>query len=402
VLGGIMVMIGLLLFDGWSIRLAVQWLRGRRSHDMRLNLLLVAAVCVASVVWGFAIGVAIGAALAVVLFIRSMDRSLIRARRRADEQPSRRIYVDAHEAALKAVRPSIVILELEGALFFGSGDRLVREVDALDADCRTVVMDLQRVGLVDASGAMILSQIHRRLEERDVALLLAGVMPHTSHGKALVEFAGDSLPPTAWHPDVDRAVEDAELRALAAVTTESVDTAVLLGRSALMTGLDAVQCARLAGLLERRALVAGERLFAQGDPGDRLYVLTEGSISILGARDGAGAGTPRVRYVTCSPGMMLGEIAMLDHRGRSGEAVADTASEVYALSEATLQALEIDEPILAALVYRNIAVHLSTRLRIASNVQIASTRAAEHEHPAPTPADDVAAAATASSSTLGT
>ena len=49
-----------------------------------------------------------------------------------------------------------MILELEGTLFFGSGDRLVREVDALDDDCRTVVMDLQRVGLVDASGAMIL------------------------------------------------------------------------------------------------------------------------------------------------------------------------------------------------------------------------------------------------------
>lgn len=384
VLGGIMIMIGLLLFDGWSFRLAAQWLRGSRSRETRLDLLLVAIVCFASVVWGFAIGVAIGAALAVALFIRSMNRSLIRSRRSGDEMPSRRIYVDAHEAVLQTVRPSITILELEGALFFGSADRLVREVDALGVGCRTIVLDLHRISLVDASGAMVLSQIHRRLQDRGVALLLAGLAPHEARGQALIEFAGESLPTTAWHPDVDRAVEDAELEALGQATSASVDAAVPLSRSALMNGLDPAQCTRLAACLERLDLAAGERLFAQGDAGDRLFVLTEGSISVVGGNDlaTASAGASRVRYVTCSPGMMFGEVAMLDHRGRSAEAVADTASVVHALSEAQLQVLAVEEPPLAALVYRNIAVHLSTRLRIASNIQIAARRAADHGHPA--------------------
>ena len=382
VLGGIMIMIGLLLIDSWSIRLAGRWLRQSPSRETRLNLALVAIVCVASVAWGFAIGVAIGGGLAVALFIRSMNRSLIRSRRNADEQPSRRIYSTEHEAVLETVRPSIVILELEGALFFGSGERLLREVDRMGAGYRAVVIDLHRVGHIDPSGAIVLSQVRRLLEERGVALLLAGVAPHDARGRGLVEFAGDGLPATAWHPDVDRAVEEAELRALAETTTIPLDAAVPLSGSDLMKGLDAAQRARLAARLEQTTLEAGERLFSQGDAGDRLYVLTTGSVSVLGGPERTpepDGPAPRVRYVTCSPGMMFGEVAMLDHRGRSAEAVADTASEVHALSAPALEALSVEDPVLATHVFRNIAVHLSARLRIASKAQLAGQRAATHE-----------------------
>ncbi len=379
VLAGIMVVVGVMLFDAWSLRGASEWLRGRRSTAARFDLVIVAIVCVASVLWGFAVGVAIGAVLAVAVFVRSMNRSLVRTRRDARAAPSHRIYADAHEAALQTLRASIVVLELEGALFFGSADRLVHETDACGAGCRTVVMDLHRVGLIDASGAMVLSQIHTRLQDRGIALLLSGLTADDRHGRLLTELVGDALPVANWYPDADRAVEAAEVDALRAATGELVAAAVKLGASSLMIGFDAAQCARVGTYLVHQRLAAGERLFAQGDAGDRLYVLTEGSISVLGhattsdaaISDAAERGRGhRVRFVTCSPGMMLGEVAMLDHRGRSAEAVADTDSVVHALSDASLHALQTDDPALAALVYRNIAVHLSTRLRIASNIRI--------------------------------
>ena len=375
VLAGIMVVVGLMLFDAWSLRCAKAWLRDRRSSAARLDLVIVTIVCVASIAWSFAVGVAIGALLAAALFVRNMNRSLVRSHHDARAQPSRRIYADAHEAALQRLRASITILELEGALFFGSADGLVHDTDALGPTCRAVVMDLQRVGLIDASGAMVLSQIHFRLRTRGIALLLAGIGVDERHGRALVEFVGDALPTTAWYPDVDRAVEAAEVDALRTTTSDTIAAAVPLDRTSLMVGLDGAQCARLARCLVRQDLATGQRLFGQGDAGDRLYLLTEGSISILGdggTEDHGDGGRPaRTRFVTCSPGMMLGEVAMLDHRGRSAEAVADRDSVVHALSESALQSLCIDEPGLAALVYRNIAVHLSTRLRIASNVRVA-------------------------------
>ena len=229
-------------------------------------------------------------------------------------------------------------------------------------------MDLHRVGLIDASGAMVLSLVDQRLRERGIALLLSGLGIDDGHGRALSEFVGDALPPDHWYPDADRAVEAAEVDALRRATGGSVAAAVPLQRSSLMVGLDAGQCERVARRLVVQRLAPGERLFDQGDAGDRLYVLTEGSISVLGNAVAGDRTGLRVRFVTCSPGMMLGEIAMLDHRGRSAEAVADIDSVVHALDDAALHALWVEEPALAALVYRNIAVHLSTRLRIASNI----------------------------------
>ena len=110
----------------------------------------------------------------------------------------------------------------------------------------------------------------------------------------------------------------------------------------------------------------------QGDPGDRLYVITTGSINVFSAAASA-SGAMRQRFVSLSPGMMLGETAMLDGGGRSGEAVADGETEVHALDAPTLQSLRSEDPLLYAQVHRNIAVHLSQRLRAAAWAWRAST-----------------------------
>jgi CRP-like cAMP-binding protein len=138
-----------------------------------------------------------------------------------------------------------------------------------------------------------------------------------------------------------------------------------------MAGLDEAQRECLAALLEPRRLAQGERLFRQGDPGDRLYVLTEGSISVVSAD--ATAGAVRQRYVTFSPGMMFGETAMVDSGGRTADAVADSPAEVYALTSAALEALRTNDPALCAQVYHNIALHLAERLRAAAAAWRAST-----------------------------
>ena len=138
-----------------------------------------------------------------------------------------------------------------------------------------------------------------------------------------------------------------------------------------MNGLDASQRARLASCLQPRQLAPGEYLFRQGDPGDRLYVITSGTINVLSAVRGSAA-LPQ-RFVSLSPGMMLGETAMLDGCGRSGDAVAAGQTEVHALDDQTLKRLRAEDPQLCAQVYQNIALHLSQRLRAASQAWRAST-----------------------------
>jgi MFS superfamily sulfate permease-like transporter len=372
VLGGVMVTVVFLMADRWSLQLLAQWWRGPRSADVQLALAVAGVVCAVTLVLGFPAAVAAGALLSVLLFVHSMNRSLVRQRLSGAALPSRRIYAAADEARLQQLRERITVLELEGALFFGSADRIAELADTLDPACDTLVLDFRRVNLIDASGAVLLTQVARRLRDRGTTLLLAGVGAGNRHGLALVQFTGRRFVEEHGAADIDQAVEAAERRLLAAAGCAPLRETVPLERVSLMDGLDATQRARLAACLQPRRLASGECLFRTGDPGDRLFVITAGAIDVFSGDAPAGDAL-RQRFVSLSPGMMLGETAMLDGGGRSGDAVAVGETEVHALDDATLQRLGAEDPLLRAQVYRNIALHLSQRLRAAAWAWRAST-----------------------------
>ena len=372
VLAGAMVIVYLISIDRWSMGLTVQWWRGRREADVQLALLVVLLVCGVTLALGFPAAVAAGALLSMMLFIFSMNRSLVRSRHTGNELPSRRIYAAADEARLGTLRARATVLELEGALFFGSADRIAELSDELATSCLTLVLDFRRVNLIDASGAVVLHQLSRRLEERGMALLLAGVSADNRHGRVLTQFVGQRFAADHGVPDIDQAMERAELALLAQAGHEPLREIVPIDQVSLMDGLDALQRARLASCMQSRRLVEGECLFRQGDPGDRLYVVTSGSIDVLSASV-PGSAALRQRYVSLSPGMMLGETAMLDGGGRSGEAVAVGETEVHSLDDQALLRLRAQDPLLYAQVYRNVALHLSQRLRAAASAWRAST-----------------------------
>ncbi|HSO44978.1 MAG TPA: SulP family inorganic anion transporter, partial [Rhodoferax sp.] len=153
VLAGIMLTIAVALSDRWTRQLLHQLLSGERSPDLKQSLVVVSLVCVVTIVFGFFAAVGLGALLAMLIFIRAMNRSLIRGRFSATQRPSRRIYGARQEALLARERQRVVRVELEGALFFGSAERLVDEAESLAPDCRCLVLDLSLVSMVDESGA---------------------------------------------------------------------------------------------------------------------------------------------------------------------------------------------------------------------------------------------------------
>jgi SulP family sulfate permease len=357
VLAGTMLVLAVGLVDRWSGFLLRRALRGEASRDLWTGLAVMALVCVATLWQGFPAGVALGLVLSMVAFVERMSRSLVRVRSDAAARPSRRLYPAATEARLAPLRRQVAVFELEGALFFGSGEQLLAEADRLGPDCRCLVLDLQRVGAIDETGAATLQLLAQRLARRGVALLPAGLREDSPAARALAEFA--TLGPL-W-PDADRATEEAERRLLGDAAAGA--GAVALSETALAHGLTPPQLARLGALLLPLRLADGAMLFDRGDPGDALYLLVGGSVSIHGP---AGPEGRAQRYVSFSPGVMLGEMAMLDGAGRSAAAVADGEAALLRLDGATLRRLTEDEPALAAALYRNIAVHLSERLRAAA------------------------------------
>jgi MFS superfamily sulfate permease-like transporter len=363
---GIMLIIALGLFDQWS---KVVWreLRtsGMRDRDAVWSLAVVVIVGIVTVLFGFVASVAAGVLLSMVLFIGAMNRSLVRSVATGATRHSRRIYYPEQARVLRERGGDIRVVELEGAIFFGTAETLAREVGQLAGDARYVVLDIRRVTTIDASGAIALEQLSRRLAAAGVSLLLSGIVAGDRHARAL--RAGGAFlheASRAWFGDLDHALEHAEHAILETAGVRAPDDELPLAALSLFAGLDAAHTAVLERHLQRLALAEGETLFRAGEPGDRLYVLAQGSISVLsGAR---AAGQAAQRLATFMPGVIFGETAMLDGGGRTATAVAEQPSTVYVLTRAALDDIRRDDPALASQILLNLAGELSSRLRHAT------------------------------------
>jgi CRP-like cAMP-binding protein len=132
-----------------------------------------------------------------------------------------------------------------------------------------------------------------------------------------------------------------------------------LDRLLLTDGLEPAELEVLRPLLRRREIDADEVLFREGEPGNRLYILAHGAVSIV--IKGPNGGDSRV--VTFAPGSLFGEGAMLDSSRRSASAIAAEDAVVYSLSRVTLASLAESHPALANKLLLNLGRHLSGRLR---------------------------------------
>lgn len=118
------------------------------------------------------------------------------------------------------------------------------------------------------------------------------------------------------------------------------DVVRLLRETEVFAGVDVPTATELAQRMVRRSFRRGEALFHQGDAGDSLYVLVEGSVAVVVSSENG----DRMVLTTLGPPDVLGEIALLDGgpRSASAEAVEDTATLV--LSRAAFLELVRDHP----------------------------------------------------------
>jgi MFS superfamily sulfate permease-like transporter len=358
VLGGVMLTVAWGLVDVWTRGLVQRLVAGERERTLVWSAAVVVLVAAITVLVNFVIAVTAGVFLSMALFIASMNRSLVRTVQNGAARPSRRIYGPEEARALTEARRKIAVVELEGALFFGSAERLGAEVEPLAATARFIVLDLHRVNSIDASGAIALEQLANRLGTAGSSLLLAGVVPDGRHGLALVAAGTYSKAEARrWFVDADQAIGWAEDRLLGPARSVS-SKEIPLERLALAAGLSEDELASLRRSLRRAELNADEVLFREGEPGDKLYLLARGAVSIL-----VHGGGQQRRIVTFAPGSVFGEAAMLDGAPRSATATVIEDAIVYSLSRRALDALARSDPSLATKLLVNLGRHLSARLR---------------------------------------
>ena len=103
-----------------------------------------------------------------------------------------------------------------------------------------------------------------------------------------------------------------------------------------------------------RSFSAGEQIFKEGDTGDGIYVVKEGSVEISMAINQ----NVRRTFAKLGPGEMFGEMAVLELKPRSANAIAATPTQVFFIPREELLLMLGDSPALSLQFLREISQRL--------------------------------------------
>lgn len=365
-IAGVFFAVAIGLVDDWTRgATAMLWREAREGRlPVRLAgsyaaMLLVAAVTVAV---SLPAAIALGTLVAMVMFIRSNTRPAVRRRLHADRRTSRKVRPHEEAELLRRHGRRIALLELDGALFFGTAEAADEAIEELAAGSDVIVLDFDRVIDVDASGARVLLHAADYVHRQGRRLLIAGLGPEDPRLRMIRDMdVHGRLQHVAFFADADRALEAAEEALLAQLAGPARDRpALTLAQTLLGAGLEDDELSLLSSRMVERRIAKGEFVFRRGDPGDAMYVSLRGPIGIWLP---AGDSGPGRRMVTYAPGVAFGEIGLLQGRPRSADAIAEDDAIVLELDRAAYERIRAEHPALLAKLLLNLGLLLASRVR---------------------------------------
>ena len=366
-LSAVIVVVALQHFDPWTVKLSQRLLHDRSlwRSTLALELVLALAVAVAALILNIVTAVFIGVLVAVGFFTLRMSRSVVRRHYDCRSARSRKTREPAAMKALAEQGHRVLVFELEGPIFFGSAEGLVREViQSMRPQTCEIILDFRRVNEIDSTGARVMQQLFDSLQALHCSVSFSGLGRSRSGSGELFDagFAQNSHAPQV-SGDLDHALECAEDSLLSALPELSgLEHSVELDCMDLLRGLDAGQHQLVRGYLKQQHFSSGDVIFREGDSGSELFVIIRGCASV----ELTTAGSAPIRLTTFAPGTSFGELALLDRQVRSATVIADGPLSCYVLSQERFAALKVDSPMVAIRMLENLGSELSRRMRRAN------------------------------------
>ncbi|MCK6480979.1 MAG: cyclic nucleotide-binding domain-containing protein [Planctomycetes bacterium] len=359
-LAGILAVVSFRMIDRHSIDLL-------RNPNTVLDFLVVAAVVLTAVTTSMIAASGVGLALSILLFIREQIQvSVVHRKVRGDQVSSKRDRLPAERDYLRSRGAETVVCELQGTLFFGTTDQLLTILDEDLRTCRHLVLDLRRVQSMDYTAAHILDQIESTLRDRGARLHFTHLPGTLSSGKdlkgwlesmGLVSRERNVLVFDGMHEALEW-IEDRVL-AEAGLGSTGAEPPLALEEFDLFREFKADSLRILREAAEERRVLAGEKVFAQGEPGAGLLLIRKGTVHIRMPLEGG----RHKHLATFARGSFFGDMAFLDRSPRSADAVAVEDTDLYLLSRDRFDALSHTHPRAGAMLFARLARILAERLR---------------------------------------
>jgi SulP family sulfate permease len=369
-IAGIFLAVAVGLVDAWSVRatrvlLRGLWQRHAPARSLAASYGVMLLVAAAATFLSLAHGVALGVVVAMLMFIRSNSRDPVRAVGFGDRRHSLKVRSAAAVQWLQTHGHRIAVLELDGPLFFGTADAVASRLETLAREADQLIVDFRRAGDVDATGARILMQAAEAVRRRGKHLLLASLPLADERARVIREMdVHGQLADTDFFANADLALEHAEDRLLAQGHGVGDDGTVLtLAQTMFGQGLSPEQLAALAPRLGVRRVARGEAVFRRGEPGDAMVVALRGQIGIWLPPTQGRPGDRGHRLVSFAPGVVIGEMGLLENRPRSADAIAEDDCELLEMTRATFDRLSEERPDILGRIFLNLSLHQSARMR---------------------------------------
>ena len=150
----------------------------------------------------------------------------------------------------------------------------------------------------------------------------------------------------------------------------SAETVAFLREVRLFKDVAVPELSVLGASLRERALKRGQVLFREGDVGEEMFLVRQGSIVISKPVTG------RVEQVLAriGPGDFFGEMALFDHSPRSATVQSDSESSLLVLDREGLRRLTEESPRAAAAFFPALVQVFIDRLRASGDLGAVVTR----------------------------
>ena len=355
IVGGLICYLGLSFLHEWLIRA-----RRRLSPG---DYIVVLTILITIATMGILRGVAIGLAISVVLFVTEYSRTgVIRHVLTGVTCRSNVVRRPEHEQNLDEVGEGVLVLKLQGFLFFGTSHRLLKRVrkrvaSAKGPALKFLVLDVALVTDADSSSLTTFTKL------RNLAIHGGFQIVYSAPTKKFVSQLGVAGATT----DNDRHIHIAENLDYAMEYCEEIllgeqaeeDVASDLVEPLAMVFFTPENAERIRAYFTPMEFASGETIIHQGDRADGLYYLQTGRLTVFLELPEGG----RRRLSAIREGTILGEMGLYSGAERSSTVVADGLCRIFHLSLEHFKSMQHDDPVLATELDKYVIRLLSQRLR---------------------------------------
>ena len=137
----------------------------------------------------------------------------------------------------------------------------------------------------------------------------------------------------------------------------------LIKKASIFADLSETELERVLEICTEQQFKFGQTIFKEDEPGNRLYIISEGEVRI--SRDVPGSGEEALAVL--KPGACFGEMAVFDRSTRSTDAIANTDCVLVTIARSDFEMLLDFDRDLAHKILWSVVKLLCERLRITND-----------------------------------